>query len=68
VKTELKEEKKFEVKIAGPKGPVNTVELKDLGDGKYFVSYRLPEVNGEYTISATVNGENIKGSPWKQVA
>jgi filamin len=57
----------FEVSITGPNGPVNTVELKDLGNGKYFVSYQLPEDKGEYKISATVNGENIKGSPWNQI-
>lgn len=58
----------FEVKITGPNGPVETVEITDKGDGKYFVSYSLPDVTGEYNISVTVNGEDIKGSPWKQVA
>jgi len=56
----------FQVHINGPSGPVDTVDLKDRGDGKYFVSYRLPR-KGEYTISVTVNGENIQGSPWKQI-
>jgi len=58
----------FEVNITGPNGPVETVEINDKGDGKYFVSYSLPDVTGEYTISVTVNGEDIKGSPWKQAA
>jgi len=57
----------FKVSIAGKNGPV-VAELRDLNDGRYAVSYRLPEATGEYTISVTVNGENIKGSPWKQVA
>merc|ERR1712137_147697 len=58
----------FEVTITGPNGPVEEVNLKDLGDGKYFVAYKLPEnAPGDYQISCTVNGENIKGSPWKQV-
>ena len=56
----------FKVAITGPNGPVNTVDLKDRGDGKYFVSYKLPG-HGEYSISVTVNGQNISGSPWKQV-
>merc|ERR1712100_417715 len=58
----------FQVTITGANGPVDTVEVTDKGDGKYFVSYSLPDVSGEYTISVTVNGEDIKGSPWKQVA
>jgi len=58
----------FQVTIEGPNGPVDSVEITDKGNGKYFVSYSLPDVTGEYTISVTVNGENIKGSPWKQVA
>merc|ERR1712193_477960 len=58
----------FQVNITGPSGPVDSVEISDKGDGKYFVSYSLPDVTGEYTISVTVNGEDIKGSPWKQVA
>merc|ERR1711941_65993 len=58
----------FQITITGPNGPVESVEITDKGDGKYFVSYSLPDVTGEYTISVTVNGEDIKGSPWKQVA
>ena len=58
----------FQVTITGPNGPVETVEITDKGDGKYFVSYSLPDVTGEYSISVTINGEDIKGSPWKQVA
>ena len=57
----------FKVTITGANGPVDTVELTDKGDGKYFVSYSLPDAAGEYSIAVTVNGENIKGSPWKQV-
>merc|ERR1711982_287961 len=72
-KTNTEENKKegcedFNVTITVANGPDDTVEVTDKGDGKYFVSYSLPDVSGEYTISVTVNGEDIKGSPWKQVA
>jgi len=48
--------------------PLKNVDLKDLGDGTYLVSYSLPEdyTPGEYIISTMIDGKNIKGSPWKQ--
>lgn len=54
----------FKVNIVGPAGEVQGVVIKDLGDGTYLVSYKLPEA-GEYTINVTLNGKHIQGSPWK---
>ena len=58
----------IKVQINGPNGPVDTVDLKDLGDGTYLVSYKLPHGDNqqEFNVSVTINGEHIKGSPWKQ--
>jgi filamin len=56
---------KFQVKINGPRGPVNTVQLADQNNGKYNVSYTLPG-RGAYEINITLNGRHIAGSPWKQ--
>jgi len=55
----------FACKITG----AATVEptLKDIGDGTYLVTYSLPKA-GKYEISVTLNGKNIKGSPWTQTA
>jgi hypothetical protein len=55
----------FKVEITGPEGVVQGVKVDDLKDGSYLVSYKLPK-SGEYTVNATINGEHIKGSPWKQ--
>jgi len=55
----------FKVDIQGPSGPVPNVSLKDVGDGTYFCSYKLPG-SGSYTVNVTLNGKHIKGSPWKQ--
>jgi filamin len=59
---------KFAVTINGPEGPVEDVRVDDLSEthpGKYRVFYTLPG-KGKYTIKATLNGKDIKGSPWKQ--
>lgn len=56
----------FSCTIAGPEETEVDVKTSDLGNGKYLVSYKLPEVEGEYVVTATINGDNIKGSPWKQ--
>jgi len=45
--------------------PVEGVNFKDCGDGRYKVSYTLPE-SGEYNVHITLNGKHIKGSPWRQ--
>jgi len=57
----------FEVLVKGSAGPVKNVKVDDLGDGTYRVTYRLPGP-GEYTITVKINGDNIRGSPWKQTA
>lgn len=56
---------KFAVAISGPKGPVQNTDVKDLGTGKYLVTYTLPG-HGEYSIKVTINGRNIVGSPFIQ--
>jgi len=55
----------FKVDIQGSGGAVPNVSLKDVGDGTYFCSYKLPGP-GAYTVNVTLNGKHIKGSPWKQ--
>eukprot|EP01097_Dermamoeba_algensis_P000419 TRINITY_DN1146_c0_g1_i4.p1 TRINITY_DN1146_c0_g1~~TRINITY_DN1146_c0_g1_i4.p1 ORF type:complete len:156 (-),score=55.28 TRINITY_DN1146_c0_g1_i4:241-708(-) len=70
-KTKTGENKKnggdaFTVTITGPSGQLSDVTVKDIGDGTYVTYYSITE-RGEYTISARVNGYDIKGSPWKQV-
>eukprot|EP01129_Flabellula_baltica_P008038 TRINITY_DN3168_c0_g1_i1.p1 TRINITY_DN3168_c0_g1~~TRINITY_DN3168_c0_g1_i1.p1 ORF type:complete len:757 (-),score=218.19 TRINITY_DN3168_c0_g1_i1:33-2303(-) len=56
------------VTITGPNGEqVEKIEIKDIGDGTYIVIYSIPhDVPGQYTISCTVGGKDISGSPWKQ--
>lgn len=56
----------FQCAITGPQGNVEGVSVRDLATGKYKVSYTLPEAAGEYLVSVTINGEHIKGSPWRQ--
>jgi len=48
----------FKVSITGPRGQLNA-ELKDLNNGTYLVTYRLPDP-GNYTIQVTVNGKVLK--------
>jgi len=57
------------VTIKAPNGEIIENELKDLGDGTYLVIYSMPEdyIPGEYLISCKIDGNEIKGSPWKQV-
>jgi hypothetical protein len=62
---------KFVVAITGPEGPVTDVRVEDMAKaepphpGKYRVFYTLPG-RGKYVIKATLNGKDIKGSPWRQ--
>lgn len=58
---------KFEVKIVGSQGELSgdNINVQDLGDGTYLVRYRL-SYSGEFDISVSLNGQAIKGSPWKQ--
>lgn len=55
----------FKVEIKGPSGLVPNVTVEDMRDGSYLVSYKLPEP-GEYQVEVTINGQHIRGSPWKQ--
>jgi len=54
----------FKVEITGPTTPA--VKVEDLKNGSYHVSYKVTE-RGEYSIHVSTNGENIKGTPVKQV-
>jgi len=50
----------FKVAISGgPSGSI-PVDLKDIGNGTYLVSYKLP-APGNYVISVTLNGKPLKG-------
>jgi hypothetical protein len=52
-------------------GPITDIQVEDLAKaanpqpGKYRVFYTLPG-RGKYVIRATINGKDIKGSPWRQ--
>uniref|UniRef100_A0A6B2L2H7 Uncharacterized protein n=1 Tax=Arcella intermedia TaxID=1963864 RepID=A0A6B2L2H7_9EUKA len=54
------------VEIKGPKGPVNA-KLHDNKDGTYTVVYDIKD-KGDYNIHVTVDGDHVKGSPFKQTA
>lgn len=58
----------FAVQITGPNGlvPEKDVVVQDLKDGTYLVKYKLVEL-GSFSIVVTLDGENIRGSPWQQV-
>jgi filamin len=53
----------FEVSIQGPNGPVEP-NMVDNQNGLYDVTYTAREV-GPHTISVTLKGQPIQGSPWK---
>ncbi|NXN99627.1 FLNA protein, partial [Rhinopomastus cyanomelas] len=50
------------VKVVGPKGVVEPVEVSDNGDGTHRVSY-VPTREGPYSISVLYGGEEIPRSP-----
>lgn len=53
--------------ISDPSGSVlPNVKLTDRKDGSYLVEYALPHVEGNYTISCTVEDQEIFGSPFIQ--
>jgi filamin len=53
--------------IKDPSGNVlPTVKLSDRKDGSYLVVYSLPAVEGDYSISCTVEDQEIYGSPFIQ--
>lgn len=57
----------FDVKIVNEAfhEEVKNVNIRDIGDGTYVVSYSLPSA-GDYKVHVLLNGHHIKGSPWKQ--
>jgi hypothetical protein len=57
---------RFICSITGPAGEVPSSVL-DNGNGTYNVSYQLPSA-GSYSISVKVNGRDIRGSPFQQIA
>ncbi|KAL7713425.1 Calponin-homology (CH) domain-containing protein [Entamoeba marina] len=59
---------KFVVELDGPEGKLEDqkVKTKHLGEGKYFISYSLPAVTGEYHINCKLNRRHIANSPFKQ--
>jgi filamin len=58
---------KFNVVITGPHGPIPNehIEIKDLHNGVYTVSYSLPQA-GDYNVSVLLNNNDIQGSPFPQ--
>eukprot|EP01121_Diplochlamys_sp_Union-15-3_P001758 TRINITY_DN1152_c0_g2_i1.p1 TRINITY_DN1152_c0_g2~~TRINITY_DN1152_c0_g2_i1.p1 ORF type:complete len:767 (+),score=229.10 TRINITY_DN1152_c0_g2_i1:31-2301(+) len=54
----------FVVIIKTGSGKEVPVEVKDNGDGSYPATY-VPTESGPHTITVTLAGTNIKGSPWK---
>eukprot|EP01121_Diplochlamys_sp_Union-15-3_P014144 TRINITY_DN4477_c0_g2_i1.p1 TRINITY_DN4477_c0_g2~~TRINITY_DN4477_c0_g2_i1.p1 ORF type:complete len:719 (+),score=220.11 TRINITY_DN4477_c0_g2_i1:100-2256(+) len=53
----------FEVEVIGPRGKIDA-ETKDNNDGSYTAEYWV--TNGEYKVSAKLNGKHVKGSPFTQ--
>jgi len=45
---------------------VETIKTVDKRDGSYVIEYSLPQVEGKYLISCTVDDLDIKGSPFDQ--
>jgi len=56
----------FVATISGPSGQV-PARVLDNNNGTYNVSYQLPS-SGEYSVSVKVNGKDIRGSPFQQIA
>lgn len=61
----------FEVKIIDTKTEqlLKDVKVADNKDGSYTCTYNIPKdtpAGAQFELSATLNGEHIKGSPWKQ--
>uniref|UniRef100_S4RXF9 E3 ubiquitin-protein ligase TRIM71 n=1 Tax=Petromyzon marinus TaxID=7757 RepID=S4RXF9_PETMA len=48
----------------GPDGRAAWAEVRDKQDGTYGVSYR-PAADGEHTVSVTVLGRHVEGSPFR---
>eukprot|EP01120_Amphizonella_sp_Union-15-10_P015312 TRINITY_DN7857_c0_g1_i2.p1 TRINITY_DN7857_c0_g1~~TRINITY_DN7857_c0_g1_i2.p1 ORF type:complete len:1098 (+),score=271.78 TRINITY_DN7857_c0_g1_i2:74-3295(+) len=52
-----------EIKVFGPDGKLDEIKVTDHSDGTYSVEY--PGSLGQYTVSATVNGQHVVGSPFE---
>ncbi|ELP83617.1 Gelation factor, putative [Entamoeba invadens IP1] len=59
---------KFTVDLDGPEGKLEDqkIKVKHLGEGKYFISYTLPSVKGDYNVNCKLNRRHIANSPFKQ--
>ncbi|ELP89877.1 actin binding protein, putative [Entamoeba invadens IP1] len=59
---------KFTVDLDGPEGKLEEqkIKIKHLGEGKYFISYTLPAVKGDYNVNCKLNRRHIANSPFKQ--
>eukprot|EP01116_Phalansterium_solitarium_P017453 TRINITY_DN4304_c0_g2_i1.p1 TRINITY_DN4304_c0_g2~~TRINITY_DN4304_c0_g2_i1.p1 ORF type:complete len:752 (+),score=320.34 TRINITY_DN4304_c0_g2_i1:113-2368(+) len=55
---------KIEVKVVGPHDSVVSSKVVDNQDGSYSASYD-PKEPGEHTVTVSVNGAPVKGSPFK---
>eukprot|EP01126_Amoeba_proteus_P064349 TRINITY_DN89_c0_g1_i1.p1 TRINITY_DN89_c0_g1~~TRINITY_DN89_c0_g1_i1.p1 ORF type:complete len:673 (-),score=152.43 TRINITY_DN89_c0_g1_i1:100-2118(-) len=47
-------------------GSAVDLKIQDNNDGSYLVTYSLPQVEGRYSLNATVDGKDVIGSPWEQ--
>ncbi|KAM3832299.1 LOW QUALITY PROTEIN: filamin-C [Vipera latastei] len=54
----------LEVKVLGPSGVAEPVEVRDNGDGTHAVKY-TPATDGPYTISVKYAGQEVPRSPFK---
>jgi len=58
--------RRYQVTIAGPGGISVPVDLKDNKNGTYLASYQLGPKPGDYTLTVSINGENVLGTPFVQ--
>ncbi|XP_042323728.1 filamin-C [Sceloporus undulatus] len=54
----------LEVKVLGPTGVAEPVEVRDNGDGTHMVNY-TPATDGPYTVSVKYAGQEVPRSPFK---
>ncbi|KAH0617219.1 hypothetical protein JD844_029068 [Phrynosoma platyrhinos] len=54
----------LEVKVLGPTGVAEPVEVRDKGDGTHTVNY-TPATDGPYTVSVKYAGQEVPRSPFK---
>jgi len=56
----------FDVKVTGPDGNVDDVQVVDVGDGSILVQYSLVKP-GEYWIKAILNNKTLHGFPFLHI-